>query len=279
MRNPASPPPSAQNVARNLSFLCEGRSLAEVCRDVQINRQQFNKYLSGQHAPSRRNLGKLCSYFSVSTKDFYRDPAEFSAIHSPSQDQALREITQIARVRKFASAGALQKSLLRDYVGYYDRYQYTSMYPGKILRASLRIHEVNNCFCYHYCERFPDIDSPHKTAYVFKYHGLCHWQGDRIFMIDSDAQQKDDMTFSILIPVTRNAKRFLYGLMMGVAATFYREPFATKLVLEFKGEHINRRQHMRSATAMLPDDKSIPSEVLNYLGRMQDAEQAILRGR
>jgi hypothetical protein len=280
MRRDAMPlPPAAVNVATNLSCLCDGRSIAELCRAVGINRQQFNKYLSGQHAPSRRNLGKLCSHFSVSAKDLYRDPAEFAAIHQPAHNQALREILKMRRVREFASAAAIQKNLLRDYIGYYDRYQYTPLYPGKILRASLRIYEMDNSICYHYVERFPDIDLPHTTAYVFKYHGLCLWKGDRIFMIDVDASQKNDMTFSILIPVTRNAKRFLYGLMTGVAATFYREPFATKIVLEFKGEAVDRRKHMRTATATSADDKSIPSEVMNYLGRLKDSDQAILRGR
>lgn len=267
------------NVAKNLSCLCEGRSIAELCRALGVNRQQFNKYLSGQHTPARRNLGKLSGYFSVSVKDFYRDPAEFAAIHHPQQNHALREIAKLRRVREFASAAALQSSLLRNYVGYYERYQYTSLYSGKILRASLQIYEIDNCICYYYVERFPDIDFPRTTAYVFKYHGICLWQGDRIFMIDVDSSQKNDMTFSILVPVTRNTKRFLYGLMMGVAPTFYREPFSTKIVLEFKGDALNRRKHMRASTTMAPDDKSIPSEVMNYLGRLNDSEQSILRGR
>jgi len=40
----------------NLARLCEGKgSIAAVCRATQINRQQFNRYLSGETVPNKRN--------------------------------------------------------------------------------------------------------------------------------------------------------------------------------------------------------------------------------
>jgi transcriptional regulator with XRE-family HTH domain len=40
-------------------------SIAEVCRQTEINRQQFNKYLAGASPPSETTLQKLADYFGV----------------------------------------------------------------------------------------------------------------------------------------------------------------------------------------------------------------------
>jgi transcriptional regulator with XRE-family HTH domain len=52
--------------ARNLRNLCETQpSIASVCRDVDINRQQFARYLSGKGLPNAGNLEKICEYFGI----------------------------------------------------------------------------------------------------------------------------------------------------------------------------------------------------------------------
>jgi hypothetical protein len=86
-----------------------------------------------------------------------------------------------------------------------------------------------------------------------------------IFLIDFEGLQKNEMTFSILMPNYRNVLRFLYGLVSGVAATPYREPFATRIVLDYRGAVQIKKQHMRDATALLPSDTSIPVEVRSHL--------------
>lgn len=63
-------------LSANLSRLCEGeQSIAAVCRSAKINRQQFNRYLSGDAIPNERNLGKICGYFGVSADDLFRAEA------------------------------------------------------------------------------------------------------------------------------------------------------------------------------------------------------------
>ena len=55
-----------EDFRKNLRFLCGMyKSVAEVCRRIDINRQQFNKYLGGQAVPSSYNLRKICTFFGV----------------------------------------------------------------------------------------------------------------------------------------------------------------------------------------------------------------------
>ncbi|WP_237416001.1 hypothetical protein, partial [Acinetobacter nectaris] len=72
-------------------------------------------------------------------------------------------------------------------------------------------------------ERFPLIDSnQNKLGYTFRYHGFCTLLGDRIFMIDFESRQNNEITFSILTPQHRTPKRFLYGILNGVASISFR---------------------------------------------------------
>ncbi|WP_315983591.1 helix-turn-helix transcriptional regulator [Aliamphritea spongicola] len=52
-----------ENFSTNLQFLCGFySSISEVCRRLEINRQQFNRYLNGKAFPSFKNLKKICDF-------------------------------------------------------------------------------------------------------------------------------------------------------------------------------------------------------------------------
>ena len=60
------------NMAKNLRRLT-GRigSANYVCRELDINRQQFEKYLKGRSLPSAATLKRICSYFKVSEEELF----------------------------------------------------------------------------------------------------------------------------------------------------------------------------------------------------------------
>ena len=89
------------NLATNLKGLCRGVSIAVACREIGLNRQQFNKYLSGRHHPSRRSLALICGYFSVAEKDLYRNPVEFSATYHSAENWRLSSFAQLRRFSGF----------------------------------------------------------------------------------------------------------------------------------------------------------------------------------
>ena len=67
----------------------------------------------------------------------------------------------------------------------------------------------------------------------------------------------------------------LFGMVSGIAATPLREPFATRMVLEYLGPGVIEKRHLKQATTLLPDDPSIPLEIRAYL---TENDQAIVRG-
>lgn len=61
--------------SENLRALCLKKgTIADVCRDLEINRQQFNKYLSGASLPNPATMVKLAKYFGVDQIAFFQSP-------------------------------------------------------------------------------------------------------------------------------------------------------------------------------------------------------------
>ncbi len=51
---------------QNLRLLCQGHStISSICRELEINRTQFNRYLSGESFPQPDVLHKICSFFKT----------------------------------------------------------------------------------------------------------------------------------------------------------------------------------------------------------------------
>jgi transcriptional regulator with XRE-family HTH domain len=92
---------SKENFARNLVVLCKSfSSVAEICRRSGVNRQQFNKYLSGKHLPNGRVRAQIAAFFQVEEDDLFKSPARFDElIEGPRLDISW----------KMRSSGAFQR--------------------------------------------------------------------------------------------------------------------------------------------------------------------------
>ena len=96
-----------EDFARNLRLLCSYyRSVAEVCRRLDINRPQFNRYLSGRYRPSAHTLRRFCAFFGVEEHEILLPSAQFErlvqvrprrpALAQPSSDLASSDCTSWA---------------------------------------------------------------------------------------------------------------------------------------------------------------------------------------
>ena len=114
------------NLGRNLRELCEQRgSISEVCRDLNVNRQQFTKYLSGENFPRRQMLDKICSYFGVRDIDLLRDPDSVVV----EQDRTVARLDKSKSLKRlFGNFTDKQDMPLEDgiYYTYFQAHQQTN---------------------------------------------------------------------------------------------------------------------------------------------------------
>lgn len=179
---------------------------------------------------------------------------------------AMDALRNASRMSSFLETALVDEKASGDgYLGIYDRYQYSSIYRGKILRSAFCLYRNRDFLQHYYVERFPSFDQPGKADYVFKYHGFTIPLAGRIFSLDFEAVQKNEMTFGIYAPVQRSAKNFWFGITSGIAATMLRPPYATKVAMHYRAPGLLNKEHLKRVTTLERGDVSIPSEVLQFL--------------
>jgi len=251
----------------NLRTLCEQvGSISEMCRKIGINRQQFNKYLAGTHAPSKNNLQAIASFFGVSADVLFSAPNDFRSMVEGGHFHLFRNLIQSPKMLMFINEVVkVNETRLDELIGVYERYHYSSIYKGQILRSLFCLYERDGALMHYYLERFPDMDGSGKIDYLFKYHGLSFFVANRLFSIDFETIQKNEMTFSNLAAINRNSKKYIFGVSSGIAATMMRQPVAVKVAMCQVDKGLIRKSHIRRATVLSPNDPSIPKEVIIYL--------------
>lgn len=256
-----------QHLTANLHTLVASfASVADFCRRLDINRQQFNKYLAGHHLPSRKVRQQIARYFLMEASDLLRAPADFHSFYDGLQHDLPADLRTTPQFTQFLPLMRSSAQALRDYCGVYYRYHHSSIYKGSILRSVVCIYERAGTARHVTIERFPRSDGGKGAGYAFAYHGFSFLMGDRIFLLDFEGEQQNEMTFSVLTPQHRKPLRFLHGLITGVASSSFRQPFSTRMVLAYAAPGLIQKQHLRRATTLAPDDYDIPAEVRSYLG-------------
>jgi len=269
----------ADNFGTNLLSLCKtDQSFSHICRELGINRQQFNKYKSGQHLPSRRNIATIAAYFGVSEKDLFLEPAAFNRIYGSRDNALLRIANYAAGFHDFNDAVKSAAERIGDIVGVHFRYQVSSIYAGKVLRSIQYFYVRDGLLFYDYIERFNSLDIGSKHAFTFRYRGFCSLLDGKLYMFDLERGQQNEHTFAIMTPIARKPREFIFGIMSGVAANMSREAFATRLALRKIDNGPVRGSHIRQSSTLAFDSEEIPAEVRNYLDIAGGGQGRMIRG-
>ncbi|MDZ7748078.1 MAG: helix-turn-helix transcriptional regulator [Halofilum sp. (in: g-proteobacteria)] len=216
-------------LARNLDHLCSFLpSIAEVCRRIGINRQQFNKYLSGSVRPSRHNMRRICDFFGVTESELLLDHDRFSEII------ALRKgpVSDAAAAEPLAHIEALyrESQSLERYVGYYFRYFYSFGHPGRIVKSLACLSEKNGRYYWKNIEIWR-MDGPGSTATTMKYLGLAVLLGERICILEYESMLKGSITQATLYPSYQTRITHLRGVQTGAPTFRGRKPGASLVLL------------------------------------------------
>ncbi len=257
--------------AENLKLLCSYYpSIAEVCRRLRINRQQFNKYLGGQSQPSRHNMRLVCEFFGVEEAEIlmpHRRFAELVRLRPRQRAEAAQLPDHLAHVERLVARGS---SRLDAYVGYYYRYFYSYGFRGQIIRSLCLLGRHGE----HYYTKSLGVLAPRhpgKHAVVrFKYLGLPLLINDRIYLVEYETHLTDMLATTILFTSYRKRVDWLMGVHCGIAGNRSHLPAAGRVLFEYLGEDIRLRQAMRNCGMFPADsdaiDPAIKARISNELG-------------
>lgn len=255
--------------ASNLDYLCSFfPSIAEVCRRLGVNRQQFNKYLSGHVRPSRHNMRRICDFFGVTEAEMLLDHGRFSEIVTlrkrPLSDDALAE--------PFRHIEALYRESqnLERYLGYYFRYFYSFGHPGHIVKSLVRLSEKDGRYYWKNVEIWRNGGSRF-GATTMKYLGAVVLLGERIFVVEYESMLKGAITQATLYPCYRTRITYLRGVQTGAPTFRGRKPGASLVLLEYLGRTVHVRDALRACGVYPDGDPAVAPEIRDLIdNRMAD---------
>jgi transcriptional regulator with XRE-family HTH domain len=260
--------------AQNLEILCSYYpSIAEVCRKLSINRQQFNKYLAGQSRPSRHNMRRICDFFGISESEMLLEPDRLEQIvglrRRPISDDRL-DLPMRHLENLYAVSGSLER-----YVGYYYRYFFSFGNQGRIIKSLCVISERAGRYYWKNIERIRVFDA-HRTITTNKYEGVVFLIADRIFIIEYETLLRNSITQMTLYPSYRTRVDRLLGIQTGGPVRRGRKPGASRVLLEYLGRDIDIKKALLQSGLFEKEDPSIPAATVALIRNEINADGYVL---
>lgn len=264
-------------LGENLRLLCSHyKSVAEACRRIGLNRQQFNKYLSGQTRPSLHNLQRIGDFFGV-------DEAELMLPHETFAETVLRHPRADGggQVGRFVATLGLSfpdsQADLKPYCGFYHSYFYSPANPGLIVRALVSVFQSEGHTYSKGIERLTLRTKRRHSSYVFKYQGVLLYANDRIYLLEHEAVLNKHFAMTVFYPTHRSSIVLVSGLCLSVTGNHARQPFATRTVYEYLGTAPNLSTALRACGLFDADSGDIDPEIKRRIHNAVAPEERALR--
>jgi len=247
----------------NLKFLCgHYKSVAEVCRRLEINRQQFNKYLGGQSAPSPYNLRKICEFFGVDEGEIYRPHGSFLKIFAKSSPSVGGEAASGALTPAFFPDTAAE---LRKYLGYYFAYVVTPSRPRYALKSITRLFEKRGVIKTKTIEILKLKTEGYRSSFVNKYDGFCYFSSQIVYIVEYEYLNNRGYIYTALYPSYRSPVDYLNGLVLGISGGNFRMPYSSQIVFEYLGETTDLRAALGECGYIRSDSEELSEDVRSRL--------------
>ena len=235
---------SNRNFSVNLRAICNRhRSVAHVCRSLEMNRQQFNKYLSGQVYPSRHNLERICHFFKIDENQFSLEAPEFERFSATLFKQS--EKVGHSVLDSVVDSLASDIEALSRYEGYYYGYFHALGFPGFLIRSLIHLYRDGDRFYTKSIEHLWQKEKPKSNRRRFKYKGMAFYMADRIFITEFETFTRHTICQTILFPSYRNTIGTLSGITTGVGSLNSHMPKSTRVEYEFLGKQVDLRKALK----------------------------------
>lgn len=265
------------DLARNLHYLAAHyRSVADVCRRIGINRQQFNKYLSGTTAPSMHNFKRIADFFGVDEGEMLLPHEEFVKIvmHRPiglDVPEVLRVFLHDSR-HKFAQSSKAMKR----YYGYYHAYFQSPAWPNGILRSLYAISGDDTLTYVKSVERLAWSHKHDHEPFVHKYQGLGLFDSNRLYFFECQPLLTSIYSMTVLYPSNRSRITTLSGLVTSVTGGASRKPFASRIVFERLDDQQDLRLALGQCGVYRFDSEDIDPDIRDRIDNSVTGPMAVL---
>lgn len=238
--------------ASRLRNLCRTRgSVSATARLLNINRQQFAKYLSGSTLPSAPTLRKICQFFNVAESDLLNGPKRPEP-ERPSLPRGLEPVVKLFEETK-RNTIVVQQELKP---GLYFNYFAVGGDPGLLLRALTEVKVSHGILTF---RRFNRVLNPQSAGVVAlgKHHGYVIPSQHEFAFIGQNQLAPRQLSHLVL-----ERAEVMSGVRFGLALTrSTASSIAVRTALETIDSAISRKQALKRLGLLRVSDRSIPASI------------------
>ncbi len=214
---------------RNLRLLCENYpSVSEVCRQLDINRAQFNRYLNGESYPRPDMLARICAFFETDAR-ILTEPLEDVAKVQP-------DLLSHPEIRDFT---ALEKTRVSEDVmpnGFYRFSRQSFLFPERYIVGLLYLYRKDGWTFLKGSEARQSLREQglSNDTNVRQFKGYAQKIEDGIAIVVSRRNAMTS-TYSFITPVASFDRNFWQGYSTRTVNEAMNTTRATRLAYEFLG--------------------------------------------
>ncbi|MHA6323804.1 hypothetical protein [Roseivivax sp. CAU 1753] len=187
-----------------------------------MNRQQFEKYLSGRSFPTLSARHRLAEYFGIDIHALTQRPDQFAA--------AYRNTDAPKAQSGFTLAGSTDAELavLKTYVGAFQCFFLNPAWPDRIHVGLIFIREDGRQVhtVYFNRTRDPETGDLHRS----RLDGRLMMRGERLFLLEKTRVTEERLSETIMFPSHGPGSKYLTGMLFGVTWRPHRMPFASRTI-------------------------------------------------
>jgi transcriptional regulator with XRE-family HTH domain len=234
--------------ASNLRILTEKRgSIAQVCRDLGMNRQQFNKYLSGATLPSPQTLQKLADYFGVEQR------AMFSPSDGPHPQSELLQLDSRVAAKLVDILAGSATTQFRE--GCYMIYYPWIRSSKEILRAVMVVFKVGELTCFRRYTRLAVEDQIRSRTSVGRHDGIIIEKLGRTFLLARNTRGAGELSLQSFGSASTVSNEIISGLALVFSP--WQEPVASRVTIDYFGARDAFRHAIELCGVALGDSSNI----------------------
>lgn len=244
----------------NLRFLCAERgSIASTCRELQINQQQFSKYLSGRSRPSSANLRKISKFFNILDSDLLQHHDQFTIWYRANATPDLPGRRNDPLLDAFPG----DARAIRAFLGAYQVFYLSPATPGRIIVAAAFLDQVAGVV-YSRSLESPFLPQSGRRQWT-RSNGKATYLSDRLFVVECERSRAGSLTSTILVPPHRYRDDLIFGEMMFLASYPRRQPTASRTAWKRVPASRSAKELLRSCGSVPEGSLSVPPSVRRYL--------------
>lgn len=248
-----------RNFADNLRALCTRHgSIAAVCRSLGMNRQQFNKYLSGSTLPNVATLEKICGFFHIASESLFHEP---SAFLNPKPAPALDGLALHGLGFAANAFAGMQPATLRP--GCYHFYSLWPRDETQCLREALFVQTRGGTTLFTRFTRYRALGQGQHYYLSGRHDGVVLESEKARFLLSLNRKGCGEVSLVSIGAENALSQGLLNGLALVMAPS--GQPQALRATLHYRGPAAVLRRTIAQAGVLPLSDRSVPDEVRQSL--------------